>query len=58
MGAVTGVDANVEDRLANVGNIVQGQPVVTQHIESQSSSDRGNFGDRALMQLRRINGLA
>jgi hypothetical protein len=58
MGAVVGADANVEDRLANVGNVVQGQPVVTQQIESQSSAARVDFSERARMQLRRINGLA
>ena len=58
MGAVTDVDANVEDRLANVGNIVQGQTVATQQIESQSSATRVDFSERARMHLRRINGLA
>jgi hypothetical protein len=58
MGSVTDVDANVEDRLANVGNIVQGQTVVAQQIESQSSATRVDFSERARMHLRRINGLA
>ena len=59
MGNVASVDdANVEDRLANVGNVVHQTNATKQVIESQSSAaGKGDYANRALMLLRRQNGL-